>query len=97
MSGGELTDYRHNLYDIEMWANKIEHDNPLLAEQMHDLYILLNKYDDYLSADIGEDAIQRAWNEYSRKWMNMTEEGLKEFMMRKCEACIDSMVKGWHD
>ena len=57
MSGGVLTDYHHNLYLLEQWAGRIEPQNPLLAEQLYDLHKLLERYDCFLSDDIGEGRI----------------------------------------
>lgn len=95
MSGGDLTDYKHNLYDLMMWANKVEGENPLLAEQMRDLYRLLDRYDYYLSADIGKEDMQKAWSEYREKWMACDTDMVKAFLMKECEALVDSVVKGW--
>lgn len=95
MSGGELTGYRHNLYNIVLWAGNVEGENPLLAAQLRDLYGLLGKYDLYLSADIGKDAVQEAWEAYREKWLGCDKDMVKEFLMKECEALVDSSVRGW--
>lgn len=77
MSERILTDNGYGLLHLLMWADEIERENPLLAEQLNDLYILLNKYDDYLSEDVGRDDVQDAWRKYKNKWINADEEGLK--------------------
>ena len=62
MSGGALTDYRHNLYQLEEWACRVRSENPLLAEMMNDLYDLLDEYDMYLSGDSDKDSVGKAWD-----------------------------------
>ena len=54
MYGGELTDYQQDLYRVGEWADKLEKENPLLAQQMCDLLELLTAYDEYLSGDIDD-------------------------------------------
>lgn len=96
MSGGHLTNHYYNLGDLEDWATVIEREaNPLLAEQMHDLYKLLDRYDYYLSGDIGEVAIQSEWEAYRDKWYNVDAEKLRRMMLEKCMAYCDSMVYGY--
>lgn len=95
MSGGALTDYRHNLYQMDEWADKIERENPLLADQMRDMCKLLGRYDYYLSGDIGEDDIEKAWNEYREKWINIDTQAVEETMYNKCLDMVHSMVKGY--
>lgn len=96
MSGGHLTDHYYNLGCLEDWATVIEREaNPLLAEQMRDLYNLLNLYDYYLSGDTDEDVIQSGWEAYRDKWFGMNKEELKQVMLDKCTAYCDSMVYGY--
>lgn len=95
MSERILTDNGYGLLHLLMWADEIERENPLLAEQLKDLYILLNKYDDYLSEDVGRDNVQDVWRKYKNKWINADEEELKKYMMKECERHVDTMIKGW--
>ena len=92
-----MTNYCHNLYDMDLWASRLESENPLLAEQMHDLYRLLDRYDYYLSGDIGEDAIQEAWEEYRTKWIDMDTDKVVEILFGKCIELVDGAVKGCKD
>ena len=100
MSGGVLTDYgSSSLSDMDDWAKMIEKDNPLLAEQMRDMCKLLGRYDCYLSGDIGEDDIEKAWSEYREKWIDIDTQAVEETMYEKCLDMVHSMVKGYthHD
>lgn len=95
MSGGALTDYGgSSLYAMEDWAMRLEKDNPLLAEQMRDMAKLLGRYDYYLSGDIGEEAIEKAWTAYRDKWLGMDPEELRRIMFGKCMDLVDSMIRG---
>ena len=93
MSGGVLTDYRHNLYLLKEWAGRIESQNPLLAEQLCDLYELLGKYDYFLSADIGEERIQEAWAEYRDKWLGIGSDRLREMVIAEAKARVDDYIQ----
>lgn len=95
MSGGSLTDYNHNLYLLNDWADKIEAENPLLAEQMRDMAYLLGRYDYYMSGDIGENGIQKAWGEYRDKWIEMDTDEVKKLMFEKCLDMVNSILKGY--
>ena len=94
-SGGALTEYTHNLSDIKDWARQIERHNPLLAQQLDDMYDLLDRYDYYLSGDIGEDGIQKAWKKYCDKWINIDTEKVEQVMFEKCLDLVDRMIKGY--
>ena len=96
MSGGELTDHRYDLNRLLDWADKIRNENPLLAGQLYDMRILLGRYDYYLSGDIGEEDIEKAWSEYRDKWIGM-DSSSAEYMM--CDICIEvvrDMIRGYH-
>ena len=94
-SGGALTEYTHNLSDIKDWARQIERHNPLLAQQLDDMCDLLYRYDYYLSGDIGEDDIQKAWKKYCDKWINIDTEKVEQVMFEKCLDLVDRMIKGY--
>lgn len=91
MSGGEW-DYKQ--WWIGQIANRIEHINPVLAEQMHDLHKLIDRYDYYICGDIGEDSIQKAWTEYRTKWINVDTEHVETLMFEKCLELVNSVVTG---
>lgn len=95
MSGGSLTDYEHDLFRMDDWAKKLETVNPLLADQMRDMMMLLDRYDYYLSGDIGEDGISKAWEAYRVKWIDIDTEKIEKIMFEKCVEMIDSMIKGY--
>ena len=93
MSGGVLTDYRHNLYLLNEWAKRIESQNPLLAEQLYDLYELLDRYDYYLSDDIGDERIQEAWAKYRDKWLGIGSDKLREMVIAEAKARVDDYIQ----
>lgn len=99
MSGGALTDDRYDLYRLDDWSNKVERENPLLAELMRDLGKVLHAYDYYLSGDTGEEAITKAWDKFRAKWIGVSEEEMTERVSRKAmEAAkryVDSVTKGF--
>ena len=95
MSGGGLTGYEHDLYRLCDWANAVEKDNPLLAEQMRDMANLLGRYDYYLAGDIGNDAISKAWETYRSKWIQMDTEKVRQVLFEKCMDLVDSTIKGY--
>lgn len=68
MSGGALTDYRHDLYRMCDWADGLEKVNPILATQVRDMCLVLYKYDRFLSGDISEEDAVKAWDKYLDKW-----------------------------
>ena len=91
MSGGE--------WDYKQWwigeiANRLEHINPILAEQIHDLHKLVDRYDYYICGDIGKDSIQKAWTEYREKWINIDTERIEKMMLEKCRTLIHSVITG---
>lgn len=86
MSGGALTDYRHNLYQLKEWACRIRPENPLLAEMMNDLYDLLGEYDMYISGDAGRDPVGRAWDGFRGKWMFRSEDEWRDDLIARAKA-----------
>ncbi len=99
MSGGALTNYEHNLFILGEWADRVEAENPLLAEHMRDLYDLLYKYDYYMSGDIGEDEVSKAWEAFHTKWFDVSKEDLAGRIamnaMKQAEAYVESVSKGY--
>lgn len=95
MSGGHLTDYQHDLHRLNDWAEIIDKVNPLLALQMRDMCELLDRYDRYLSGDIGEDAIGKAWSEYRDKWIEMDTASIEDVMFEKCLETLHEMINGY--
>lgn len=96
MSGGALTDYGgSSIYTLRQWAREIEIENPLLAEMLRDQYDLLVAYDYYLSGDSGHDRVEKAWKEFSEKWLSKDPEVLGELIMRRCERLVESTIKGY--
>ncbi len=76
MSGGTLTDSGCcPLYYILDWAKQIERENPLLAEMLRDEYVMLEKYDYYMSGDSSKEDAEKVWAEFSERWLkgNLTE------------------------
>ena len=92
MSGGALTDYNGHLSDMLDWAHRLERDNPLLAKQLRDLYVLLDRYDYYLSHDIGDEEIEAAWEKYRTKWLKMTSK-LSEQVIADAKAEVDAYLE----
>lgn len=86
MSGGALTGYEWDLGRLQEWAGKVEEANPLLAEQMGDLYDLLVVYDYYLSGDWSESTVGEAWGKYRAKWMGMDSEAMVDHIVEKAKA-----------
>lgn len=96
MSGGKLTDYQHDLYKLGDWADKLEKENPLLAQQMRDLLELLTAYDKYLSGDIDDKDIEGAWEKYRKKWIHMNDSTVVLTLFDACLELVNAAVKG-HD
>ncbi len=94
MSGGTLTDYGStSLYAILEWARQIEPENPLFAELLRDEYLLLEKYDYYLSGDTSEDRVEEAWKEFSDRWLGDVSKAAEAVLKR----VFDGMRKGVRD
>ena len=93
MSGGALTDYGGGLYHLKEWSEKIRPVNPLLAEQLRDLYTLLDRYDYFLSGDIGEARLTEAWEAYSAKWLGITPEQMTETVVATARAEIEGYLQ----
>lgn len=90
MSGGGLTDRWGGLYPMLDWARTLDRYNPLLAEQLRDMYELLNRYDYYLAGDIGADDIKKAWDKYHNKWIKID----TEVMFERCLETLHEMING---
>lgn len=99
MSGGALTDYEHNLFHLDEWSDRIEGENPLLAELMRDLCKLLHVYDDYMSGDKGEESVTKAWEVFHTKWIGISKEDLAGHIamkaMKQAEAYVESVRTGF--
>lgn len=94
MSRGELTDYKHDLFRIKDWAEVLKPINPLLSEQLNDLYGLLMDYDSYLSGDTSDTTIESSWQTYRSKWIGIISPELESTMMDICMAELSKMLKG---
>ena len=71
MSGGVLTDYRHDLFKLLEWAEKIDDVNPKLAYTLRELYEVLMKYDRFLSGDTDEDTALLRWRKFTSDFISM--------------------------
>lgn len=98
MSGGALTDYGYegSISNLSQWAKAIRPHNPILADHMERLEHLLNRYDYYLSGDIGEDDIEKEWKQFLSFSIN-DEESMKASILKECENIIDTMFKGYRE
>lgn len=94
MSRGELTDYKHDLFRINDWAEVLKPINPLLSEQLHDLYGLLRDYDSYLSGDTSDTTIESSWATYKNKWVGIISPELESTMVDICMGELSKMLKG---
>lgn len=95
MSGGALTDMEYDLFRLDDWAKKIDEENPLLAEHMHDLYNLLHVYDEYMSGDGDEESVENAWTEYRSKWLNVTSEQLEGHIFENIRKEVESYIESF--
>ena len=99
MSGGALTDDRYDLSRLDDWSDKVERENPLLAELMRDLGKLLHVYDYYMSGDKGEESVSRAWEVFHTKWIGISKEDLAGHItmkaMKQAEAYVESVCLGY--
>ena len=92
MSGGALTNCEHNLFVLGDWADRVEAENPLLAEHMRDLYDLLYKYDYYMSGDIGKDEVFKAWEAFHTKWFCVPKDAMADHILSKVKAEADAYI-----
>lgn len=92
MSGGKLTDYRHNLYELNRWADNIQPHNPMLAEQMRDLCHLLTQYDLFLSDDMDAERLQEEWTKYRHRWIDIGDDGLALKVLSICKEKVDELM-----
>lgn len=93
MSGGVLTRYTHDLYRLTEWANSVERENPLLAEMLRDMNHLLDRYDYYMSGDIGQDSIRKEWGDFRSKWMLRSESSWNKVVIDRAKAEIDGYLE----
>ena len=93
MSGGVLTDYNYNLTSMLDWAHKLERDNPLLAKQIRDMYVLLDAYDRFLSGDTGDRDIEAAWENYCTRWLRITPDRLSKMFIADAKSEIDTYLE----
>ena len=94
MSGGGLTEYGTGLYVLTEWADRVRPQNPMLAEMMQDLYVLLHSYDYYLAGDYGEEAVEKAWKKFADKWLSKDMDKLRPIIMERCIEIINSVLTG---
>lgn len=85
MSGGALTEYTYGTYVLDDWAEKMESENVILAQQMRDMRELLDAYDYYMSGDTSAEDAEEAWVRYRRKWM--------DFPMDTVVGILEDMLK----
>lgn len=98
MSGGALTDYGcdGSITDLSQWAKRIRPHNPILADHLERLERLLDRYDYYLSGDIGEEDIEKEWKGFLSFSIN-DEDSMKASILKECENIIDTMLKGYRE
>lgn len=94
MYRGELTDYKYDLFRIKDWAEVLKPINPLLSEQLYDLYGLLMDYDSYLSGDTSDTTIESSWMTYKSKWIGTISPELESTMVDICMGELSKMLKG---
>lgn len=94
MSNGELTQSQYDLHRLCDWSEVIGKYNPLLAEQMRDLYALLRSYDKYITGLIGDMDIETSWASYKAKWIDVSSHATETTMVRICMDTLESMLKG---
>lgn len=94
MSGGGLDD-DYRLYLLDDWAYTLNRENPLLSKQLHDLREVLHAYDYWLAGDYGTEEVEKAWKDYSDKWLSGTPP-LEEVVKEIAEGLKSSIIKGWN-
>lgn len=97
MSGGALTEYRHDLFRMEEWAEKVRPVNPVFAQQLLDTMTLLEAYDRYLSGDTGKTAMTKAWDTYTARWYSNVPNTIREILTEEMTRMIDGALEGCHD
>lgn len=94
MSGGALTDYHYDIYKLNDWADALEKENRLLAENMRDMSTVLTAYDMYMSGDWGEERVEQEWEKYRSKWFHLTNEDLQKFISNLMDENIYGLCHG---
>lgn len=94
MSGGALTDYHYDIYKLDDWADALDNENRLLADNMRDLSKVLTAYDMYLSGDWGEDRVEEEWEKYRSKWFHISNEDLQRFVSRLMDENVFAICHG---
>lgn len=61
---------------------------------MKDLYQLLDRYDYYLSGDIGQDEIKEAWTTFRSKWIEIDTNSITEILFERCLDMVNTVTTG---
>ncbi len=95
MSGGVLTDYgRSRIGSVDDWADKIQPENALFAEQLHAIRKVLEAYDLYLAGDISKENMTATWTAYAAKWLDFDSEHIRELMRDILRDVADGIIDG---
>lgn len=94
VSGGHLTENTCGLYQLEEWASQVEHENPVLAELLRDLRNLLDRYDLWLSGDIGADDVSADWGSFRDGWFSDDPGTVERILTERMTAVLESFRKG---
>ena len=95
MMDGGLTDFgRSRLSSVDVWAEKVYHQNALFAEQLHDMRPVLEAYDRYLVGGMASDKLTAIWSAYAKKWLNTDSEHVRDLMMAVLQHVADGIVDG---
>lgn len=94
MSGGHLTENTGGLYQLDEWASSVEHENPVLAELLRDLRDLLDRYDLWLSGDIGSDGLRGDWAAFRDRWLSDDPVNIENILTSRMTAVLESFRNG---
>ena len=92
MSGGALTDYTHDLFRLDEWAERLKPENPLLTEMMHALSKVLYDYDEYMSGDIGKERVSESWERFHEEWIGVSKDDLTDRIAKRAKGEAESYV-----
>lgn len=95
MSGGHLTDGTGGLYQFDDWADIIDPQNPLLAELLRDMGDLLDRYDYWMSGDIGAEDASEAWVAFRGKWLDGDTSHMEDLLAERMEGIMESFRRGY--
>ena len=95
MSGGHLTDCTGGLYQLRDWADMIDPQNPVLADLLRDMYGLLDRYDYWMSGDIGAEDASEAWAAFRGKWLTDDTSHIEELLGKRMEDIMASFRRGY--